>query len=92
MKNVCLGRVVHFRKPEEHGGPVVEGVAIIDSGQYAGQRVEFERSQCHLFENRLNCADLSQVFNHSELFSKHFHLFSTLNYQIPSGSEYWRLD
>ena len=85
MKNVCLGRVVHFRKPEEQGGPVVEGVAIIDSGQYAGQRVEFERSQCHLFENRLNCADLSQVFNHSEL-------FSTLNYQIQSGSEYWHLD
>jgi hypothetical protein len=71
LKNVCLGRIVHLRRPKL-GAPVVEGIAIIDSGDFSGQRVEFERSQCHLFGHRLTNVDLSLVFAYSKNI---FHLF-----------------
>lgn len=67
LKNVCLGRIIQFKKPDNPHGPVVEGVAVIDSGEFAGQRVEFERSQCQLFGNVLGSADLSQIFSYNEV-------------------------
>ena len=67
-KNVGVGRIVHFNPPAtpEESTAVVSGTAVIDYGKYAGQRVEFESSNCHAWGNSLAKADLSQVFNESK--------------------------
>ena len=69
-KNVGVGRIVHFNPPAtpEESTAVVSGTAVIDYGKYAGQRVEFESSNCHAWGNSLAKADLSQVFNESKTF------------------------
>lgn len=64
--NICAGRIVHFHRPEPPTGPVTSGIAIIDSGQYAGQRLEFEASECYAYGYCLQDADLSQVFSYDE--------------------------
>ena len=64
---VCVGRVVHFKRPENDKDYVSAGFAIIDSGPYAGQRIEFEAHQCYLYGYKLNQADLSFIFSTSEL-------------------------
>jgi len=62
----CDGRVVHLRKPTVGGicGPSQSGVAVLDNGPFAGQRVEFEAKQCSVFGVPLAKADLSQVFTY----------------------------
>ncbi len=36
-------RVVYLSPPEEETGPAISGTAVIYTGQYLGQRVEFDR-------------------------------------------------
>ena len=54
-----------YLKPSEHD-IVNAGIAVIDSGPYAGQRLEFEADQCYLFGYCLQSADLSYLFNKSK--------------------------
>ena len=61
---LCQGRIVYL-KPSEHD-IVNAGIAVIDSGPYAGQRLEFEADQCYLFGYCLQSADLSYLFNKSK--------------------------
>jgi len=42
------------------------GIAVIDSGPYTGQRIEFEASQCFLFGYSLSRANLSFLFHANE--------------------------
>ena len=51
-----------YLKPPEND-IVNAGIAVIDSGPYAGQRLEFEADQCYLFGFSLSNADLSYLFN-----------------------------
>ena len=61
--DVYMGRIVHLARPSEDHGPVEAGTAVIDTGIYAGQRVEFERGQCVAFGQPLAKADLSQILS-----------------------------
>ena len=58
---ICQGRVVFFKQPE-YGDFTNAGFVVIDTGAYAGQRVEFEAEQCYLFGHNLARADLSYLF------------------------------
>ena len=71
--NVGVGRIVHFSPPKdaEDSSAVTCGTAVIDAGEHAGQRVEFEASQCYAYGHSLAKADLSQVFNESKTHSSH---------------------
>ena len=65
--NIGIGRIVHFFAPKDNSTePVSSGVAVIDCGEYAGQRVEFEAGQCEAFGYSLENADLTQIFNYSK--------------------------
>eukprot|EP00095_Tigriopus_kingsejongensis_P007798 maker-scaffold370_size193435-snap-gene-0.43 protein:Tk07798 transcript:maker-scaffold370_size193435-snap-gene-0.43-mRNA-1 annotation:"unknown" len=58
-----LGRVIQLFKPAESLDSVTGGVAVIDYGPFAGQRVEFEREQCQAFGHPFGKADLSYIFS-----------------------------
>ena len=65
--NIGIGRIVHFFAPKDNlTDPVSSGVAVIDSGEYAGQRVEFEAAQCEAFGCSLEHTDISQIFSYSK--------------------------
>ena len=55
-------RVVWLQGAGELRGPATQGVAVLESGEYMGQRVEFDRSVCGAFGQQLARADLSRVF------------------------------
>lgn len=56
------GRVTFLQPPEDGGSSSSSGVAVIDEGPFAGQRVEFERQQASVLGRSLAKADLGQVF------------------------------
>jgi hypothetical protein len=56
---------VHFKRPEA-GEAVTSGLAVIDSGPFVGQRIEFEAEHCYLFGYSLKRTDLSQIFQNSK--------------------------
>eukprot|EP00092_Neocalanus_flemingeri_P024580 GFUD01026659.1.p1 GENE.GFUD01026659.1~~GFUD01026659.1.p1 ORF type:complete len:1744 (+),score=379.20 GFUD01026659.1:118-5349(+) len=64
--NTFLGRVVYLNHPPDPRGPVTSGVAIVDSGDFLGQRVEFDRNVCAAFGFPLHKADLSHLFSQGE--------------------------
>ena len=67
--DACDARIVYFRPPPEDTvdpGGVRAGVAVLDNGPFAGQRVEFESRQCAVFGHSLARADLSQIFTAGE--------------------------
>ena len=65
--NFVCGRVVYLKHPETSEGAAVSGVAVVDTGQYLGQRVEFDRDVCIAFGQSLNKADLSHVFKYNDI-------------------------
>ena len=64
--DVYMGRIIHLARPVEDEGPAEAGTAVIDTGEYAGQRVEFERRQCTAFGLSMAKADLSQILSFGE--------------------------
>lgn len=65
-ENNFPGRVVQLHKPTDMFNPVISGIAVIDAGPFAGQRVEFDREQCHAFGHSLANADLSYIIKPNE--------------------------
>ena len=59
-------RVVHLQPPSEATAPVICGTAVVDSGQFMGQRVEFDRGVCVAWGQSLHRADLGLVLGYGE--------------------------
>ena len=59
-------RVVWLQPPVEATGPVISGMAVVDSGQFLGQRVEFDRGVTSAWGRSLNRADLGQLLSYGE--------------------------
>ena len=73
--------MVYLKPPSGPEGPSTSGVAVLDSGEFLGQRVEFDRDVCSVFGLALTRADLSRVFNKGKIlkvssFIKTFHFVS----------------
>ena len=73
--------MVYLKPPSGPEGPSTAGVAVLDSGEFLGQRVEFDRDVCSVFGLALTRADLSRVFNKGNIlkvssFIKTFHFVS----------------
>ena len=47
--------------PPEPLNPVVAGTLVLDTGEYLGQRVEFDRSVCSAYSFSLARTDLSHI-------------------------------
>ena len=65
-------RVVYLKPPTEPEGPSTSGVAVLDSGEFLGQRVEFDRDVCSVFGFSLTRADLSRVLGRGKILMKVF--------------------
>ena len=59
-------RVVWLEPPVETSGPVISGMAVVDSGQFMGQRVEFDRGVASAWGRSLHRADLGQLLSYGE--------------------------
>ena len=60
--NMVSARLVYLHTPATSNGPVTSGVAVLHSGEFMGQRVEFDRAVCTAFGFSLHKADLSHLF------------------------------
>ena len=65
-------RVVYLKPPNEPEGPSTSGVAVLDSGEFLGQRVEFDRDVCSVFGFLLTRADLSRVLGRGKILMEQF--------------------
>ena len=66
--NTVLGRIIHLNPPSgDMRGPVTSGTAIVETGDFLGQRVEFDRSVCSAFGFPLQKADLSHLIRQGEI-------------------------
>ena len=59
-------RVVWLEAPVDATGPVISGMAVVDSGKFMGQRVEFDRGVTSAWGRSLQRADLGQLFSYGE--------------------------
>ena len=57
---------MYLNPPEDPLGLVVSGVAVLDSGEYMGQRVQFDRDVCSAFGHSLKRADLGKLFSYGK--------------------------
>ena len=60
--NMVSARLVYLHTPATSNGPVTSGVAVLHSGEFMGQRVEFDREVCSAFGFSLHKANLSHLF------------------------------
>ena len=60
-EGVVQGRVVYLAPPDDPLSPVVAGTAVITTGEFLGQRVEFDRNVCLAYAFPLAKADLSHI-------------------------------
>ena len=61
------GRVVYLAPPDDPLAPVTAGTAVIDTGEFLGQRVEFDRSVCFAYGFPLAKANLSHIIASGKL-------------------------
>ena len=61
-------RIVHLHPPppSDPRAPATSGVAVLHSGEFMGQRVEFDRDVCSVFGYSLHRADLGQIVKFGE--------------------------
>jgi hypothetical protein len=59
--------VVYLSPPDDPLSPVVQGTAVITTGEFLGQRVEFDRSVCLAYGFPLAKADLSHIIASGKL-------------------------
>jgi hypothetical protein len=60
-EGVVRGRVVYLSPPDDPLAPVTAGTAVIHTGEFLGQRVEFDRSVCVAYGFPLAKANLSHI-------------------------------
>ena len=65
--NCVVGRIVYLYPPEDSLDPVISGVAVLDSGEFMGQRVQFDRDVCTAFGHSLHRADLGHLFSYGKI-------------------------
>ena len=67
-KHTVRARIVYLHPPPPSNlrAPTTSGVAVLDSGEFMGQRVEFDREVCTAFGYSLHKADLGQIIKFGE--------------------------
>ena len=66
-EGVEKAQVVYLCPPGEESGPAISGTAVIHTGEYLGQRVEFDRSVCWAYTFSLAKSDLGYFMKKGEL-------------------------
>ncbi len=67
-EGVVRGRVVYLSPPDDPLAPVTAGTAVIHTGEFLGQRVEFDRSVCAAYGFSLAKANLSHIITSGKKF------------------------
>ena len=67
-QNTARARIVYLHPPppSDPRAPATSGVAVLHSGEFMGQRVEFDREVCSAFGYSLHKADLGQIIKFGE--------------------------
>jgi hypothetical protein len=82
-EGVVKGRVVYLAPPDDPLTPVTQGTAVIHTGEFLGQRVEFDRSVCVAYGFPLAKADLSHIISSGKVSSCQAFLFSVISIFLP---------